>query len=149
MEKEALIKDGSKEIDFTLPYRQELPSSGLIFIINKDKWVVPTSPKSKSSEIYLNHEIISIHPWYLPILLPSRKHHARPNVIFVLADDLGIGDVSRLIRIVKSRLRIFKRWRMKELPLWMPILPVLFAHPQDMECLLVATIGDLDLHAEY
>jgi hypothetical protein len=35
----------------------------------------------------------------LPLLLPSfllgaAKQHAYPNVIFVLADDLGIGDVS-------------------------------------------------------
>ena len=30
---------------------------------------------------------------FLSFLLHA-KHHARPNVIFVLADDLGIGDIS-------------------------------------------------------
>ena len=30
---------------------------------------------------------------FLSCLLHA-KHHARPNIIFVLADDLGIGDVS-------------------------------------------------------
>jgi arylsulfatase A len=76
------------------PYRQELLSSGLIFTINKVKWVVPTSPKSKNYEIY---KIMKSYLLTLGICLSCllhAKHHARPNVIFVLADDLGIGDVS-------------------------------------------------------
>ena len=52
------------------------------------------------------------------------------------------------IRTVRSRLRIFKRWQMKELPFWMPILRVRFVHLQDMEYSPVATIGDHDLPAE-
>ena len=55
---------------------------------------MPTSPKSKSSEIY---KTMKSYLFTLGICLSCflhAKHHARPNVIFVLADDLGIGDVS-------------------------------------------------------
>ena len=55
---------------------------------------MPTSPKSKNSEIY---KTMKSYLFTLGICLTCflhAKHHARPNVIFVLADDLGIGDVS-------------------------------------------------------
>ena len=86
--------------------------------------------------------ILFFFPFFISVTPLFAQERDTPNIIYILADDMGIGDVKAYNSEANSQHHISIKWFVKGLNLQMRIQALLFVLLQDMGFLLEDMRGE-------